>query len=86
MIVTVFWEMQEEWKGLIWNWIFINGNSIDRNATNPITIIPIYYSLLVKGIKCWINPFIANVPFPYVLYGFLMFSEGRERVHWEQMG
>ena len=28
-----------------------------------------------------INPFVPNVA-----YGFLMFSKGRERVHWEQMG
>ena len=30
------------------------------------------------------NPFVPNAPFLYP-YGFLMFSEGRERVHWEQM-
>ena len=33
--------------------------------------------------KAAINPFFPNAPFPY---GFLMFSGGRERVHWERMG
>ena len=35
-----------------------------------------------------INPFVPDATFPYPLKveGFLMFSGGRERVHWEQMG
>ena len=35
-----------------------------------------------------INPFVPNAPFLYPLkkYGFLMFSEGTERVNWERMG
>ena len=39
-----------------------------------------------------INPFYPNLPFPYLPenirtpYSFLMFSVGRERVYWEQMG
>ena len=35
-----------------------------------------------------IKPFVSNAPFPYPWkhQGFLMFSEGREKVHWEQMG
>ena len=38
-----------------------------------------------------VNPFVPNVPFLYPLkatekpYGFLLFSRGRERVHWERM-
>ena len=38
------------------------------------------------------NRFIPNAPFLYPPenirkpYGFLMFSGGRERVHWERMG
>ena len=45
--------------------------------------------------KC-VNPFVPSASFLYSLetsemltsqpYGFLMFSGGRERVHWEQMG
>ena len=37
-------------------------------------------------------PFVPNAPFLYPPenirkpYGFLMFSVGREKVHWEQMG
>ena len=30
-----------------------------------------------------VNPFVLNAPF---LQGFLMFSGGREMVHWEKMG
>ena len=39
-----------------------------------------------------VNPFVLNAPFLYPPenirkpYGFLMFSGGRERLHWEQMG
>ena len=39
-----------------------------------------------------LNLFVPNAPFPYPLktkkkpQGFLMFSGGRERVHWERMG
>ena len=43
-----------------------------------------------------VNPFVPNASFLYLLetsemlpsqpYGFLMFSGGRKRVHWEQMG
>ena len=35
-----------------------------------------------------IKPFVSNAPFlyPWKHQGFLMFSEGREKVHWEQMG
>ena len=37
------------------------------------------------------NPFVPNTPFLYPLktsknLGLMMFSKGRERVHWEQMG
>ena len=38
------------------------------------------------------NPVISNAPLLYPLktlqkpYGFFMFSEGRERMHWGQMG
>ena len=32
-----------------------------------------------------INPLVPNAPF-FHLYGFLMFSGGRERIHWERMG
>ena len=38
----------------------------------------------------YINPFFLNAPFPYPLKtsenlkSFLMFSGGRERVHWER--
>ena len=49
-----------------------------------------YVGLLLKILN--INPFVTNAPFLYPpenirkLYGFLMFSGGRERMHWEQMG
>ena len=38
-----------------------------------------------------LNPFVPNTTFPYSppqpkTYGFLVFSGGTERVHWEQMG
>ena len=39
----------------------------------------------------FVNPFVPNAPFLYPLKtsenrSFLIFSEGRKRVHWEQMG
>ena len=45
-------------------------------------------------INHYCNAFVPNAPFLYLLktsenlkpYGFLMFSGGRERMHWEQMG
>ena len=42
------------------------------------------------GILTQLNPFFPNVPFLYPMKtfgnGFLMFSGGRERLHWKQMG
>ena len=44
------------------------------------------------SISAHINPFVPNAPFLYPLKTsenlnvFPMFSESRERVHWEQMG
>ena len=36
---------------------------------------------------CLFNPFVPNAPFLYPLKtSFLMFSEGRERVHCERIG
>ena len=34
--------------------------------------------------RIFLNPFFPNAPFQS--YSFLMFSVGRKRVHWEQMG
>ena len=54
-----------------------------------------FWSVLERNIEhfqSFLNPFVPNAPFPYLLQnvrkpeGFLMFSGGRERVHWEQMG
>ena len=49
-------------------------------------------SLLVNNTVFFFNPFVPNAPFLYPPenirkpHDFLMFSGGRERVHWELMG
>ena len=50
------------------------------------------FSCSVYRFSFMFNPFVSNAPFLYPLktsekpYGFLMFSRGREMIHWEQMG
>ena len=50
------------------------------------------YKLLDHGQLATIKPFVPNAPFLYPLKIFRkpldlqMFSGGREKVHWEQMG
>ena len=49
------------------------------------------FSQLLEFFWILFNPFVPNAPFLYPLktenpYGFLMFSGGTERVHWERMG
>ena len=42
---------------------------------------------LKKIFKKKINPFVSNAFLTVLVpYGFLMFSGGRERVHWERIG
>ena len=49
-----------------------------------------YLSLMSNYLT--LNPFVPNAPLLYPLrtsekpYGFLVFSGGRKKVHWEQMG
>ena len=41
----------------------------------------------LKTFKKKINPFVSNVFLTVLVpYGFLIFSEGGERVHWERIG
>ena len=45
---------------------------------------------MIAHFETKLNPFVSSVPFLYPLktsenFSFLMFSGGRERVHWEQM-
>ena len=58
---------------------------IDFLNLHPKTLIlTLDYYLSVKvSHTTIINPFVPNAPF---LYPLKMFSRGREKVHWEQMG
>ena len=50
---------------------------------DPITFT---YSVFIKHFKSKFNRFVPSAPFLHRLKTFTMFSGGRERVYWEQMG
>ena len=58
-------------------------DQVNKSVKNMLCLK--YKIAYVSRAKKHINPFVPNAPFLYPLKN-IMFSGGRERVHWERMG